>query len=170
MRTLFVAVLVWLAAATVAFGMTPGEVEVGSVLREVQMQGLMGPTRKLSEYRGKPLIINVWASYCGPCREEMGSLQRLAWRHGGQQFNIIGISTDDYVERAQMFLKITNTSGFSNFIDQKLVLENMLGANRLPTTLLVDSRGKVLARIVGSRQWDSPESLGLISKAFGVRL
>jgi thiol-disulfide isomerase/thioredoxin len=170
MKALFLGVLVWLAACSPALAGTPGEVETGSVLREVQMQGLMGPSRKLSDYRGKPLIINVWASYCGPCREEMGSLQRLAWRYGGQQFNIIGISTDDYVDRAQLFLKVTNTTGFSNYIDQKLVLENMLGANRLPTTLLVDGRGKVLAKFVGGRQWDSPESLAVISKAFGLRL
>ena len=153
-----------------AYAKTPGEVEVGSQLREAPLYGFAGDYRKLSELRGRPLIINVWASYCGPCREEMGSLQRLAWRYGGAQFNIIGVSTDDYVDRAEMFLRITNTSGFSNFIDHKLMLENMLGANKIPTTLLVDGSGKVLARYIGTRQWDSPESLSLISKAFGVRL
>ncbi len=170
MKALLLAVLMGVAACGPAFAATPGEVGIGSVLREAPMQGLLGPSRKLSEYRGKPLIINVWASYCGPCREEMGSLQRLAWRYGGQQFNIIGISTDDYVDRAQLFLKTTNTSGFANYIDQQLVLENMLGANRLPTTLLVDAKGKVLARFVGGRQWDSPESLGVIARTFGLRL
>lgn len=169
MRALIVAAAVCLAAAG-AGAATPGEVPVGSVLREAPMQGLMGPSRKLSDYRGKPLIINVWASYCGPCREEMGSLQRLAWRYGGREFNIIGVSIDDYVDRAEGFLKITNTSGFSNFIDHKLALENMFGANSVPTTLLVDGSGKVLARHVGSRQWDSAESLALIAKTFRVKL
>ena len=144
--------------------------EVGALLREVPMQGLAGPSRMLSDFRGKPLIINVWASWCGPCRQEMGSLQRLAWRYGGKQFNIIGVSTDDYLDRAEAFLKTTNTTGFSNFIDRKLMLENMLGARNIPTTLLVDGRGKVLARYVGTRQWDSPESLSLISNAFRIRL
>jgi thiol-disulfide isomerase/thioredoxin len=169
MKALLLAIVVW-AAAGAAFGSTPGEVAVGSVLREAPMRGLMGPPRKLSEYRGKPLIINVWASYCGPCREEMGSLQRLAWRYGGREFNIIGVSTDDYVDRAENFLKITNTSGFSNYIDQQLMLENMLGANRIPTTLLVDAKGKVLARFVGTREWDSAESLALISRHFALKL
>lgn len=170
MRALLVALAVWLALAGAAFGKAPGEVEVGGVLGEAQLQGLMGPSRKLSDYRGKPLIVNVWASYCGPCREEMGSLQRLAWRYGGAQFNIIGVSTDDYVDRAEMFLKVTNTTGFSNFIDQKLQLEHMFGADKIPTTLLVDAKGKVLAKFVGSRQWDSPETLSLIAKNFGVKL
>jgi thiol-disulfide isomerase/thioredoxin len=169
MKAAIVAILVWTAACS-AFGKTPGEVEVGSVLREVPMQGLMGPPRKLSAYRGKPLIINVWASYCGPCREEMGSLQRLAWRYGGKDFNIIGVSTDDYVDRAERFLQVTNTSGFANYIDHELQLENMLGANRIPTTLLVDANGKVLARFVGTRQWDSAESLALIARHFKLKL
>jgi thiol-disulfide isomerase/thioredoxin len=168
MKALLVALA--LSAFALASGATPGEVEVGSVLREATMQGLMGPARKLSAYRGKPLVINVWASYCGPCREEMGSLQRLAWRYGGREFNIIGVSTDDYLDRAERFLQVTNTSGFANYIDHKLELENMLGANRIPTTLLVDANGKVLARFVGTRQWDSAESLALLSRHFKVKL
>lgn len=170
LKPVLLAFALWLAAASAALAGAPGEVEVGSVLREAPMQGVMGPSRKLSDYRGKPLIINVWASYCGPCREEMGSLQRLAWRFGGTRFNIIGVSIDDYMDRAEMFLKVTNTSGFSNFIDHQLLLEHMLGADHIPTTLLVDAKGKVLAKFVGSRQWDSPESLALIAKTFGLRL
>ncbi len=71
------------------------------MLREAAMQGLSGPSRKLSEFRGKPLIINVWASWCGPCRSEMGSLERLFWRYEGRKFAMIGISTDDYRDKAE---------------------------------------------------------------------
>lgn len=157
------------AASSVALAKTPGEVEIGGLLREAQLQGLSGPSRKLSEFRGKPLIINVWASWCGPCRQEMGSLERLSRRYGGRRFNIIGISTDDYRDRATMFLMQSGTT-FSNFIDSKLFMENMLGADRLPLTLLVDAQGRVLAKFYGSRQWDSPEALETIGKAFGIKL
>ena len=81
-----------------------GEVPVGGTLREAPLYGLTLDYRKLSDFRGKPLVINVWASWCGPCRAEMGSLDRLARRHNGRQFNIIGISTDDYAEKAQQFV------------------------------------------------------------------
>ena len=169
MRAAVFLIVVWLAAAaSPAPARTPGEVEVGGVLREAQMQGLSGPSRKLSEFRGKPLIINVWASWCGPCREEMESLERLYRRYGGKQFNVIGISTDDYVHLARLFLLRSNTT-FSHFIDSKLFLENMLGAERLPLTLLVDARGRVLARFYGAKEWDSPESVTVISKAFGIK-
>jgi thiol-disulfide isomerase/thioredoxin len=168
MKALILFLLLGLAGAT--FGKTPGEVEVGQVLRQAPMQGLASrPSRLLTDYRGKPLIINVWASWCGPCQAEMGSLERLSKRHGGKQFNVIGISTDDYLDRAELFLKKTGTT-FDNYIDQKLFLEHMLGAERLPLTLLVDPQGKVLAKITGAKEWDGPEAAAIISKAFGVKL
>jgi thiol-disulfide isomerase/thioredoxin len=170
MKAVIFFMLVWLAGAALpASARTPGEVEVGGLLRDVPMQGLSGPSRLLSDFRGKPLIINVWASWCGPCREEMGSLQRLARRYGGKQFNVIGISTDDYTDRAELFLKRTSTT-FGNFIDTRLMLEHMLGAERLPLTLLVDAQGRVLAKFYGAKEWDSPEAVALISKAFGTKL
>jgi thiol-disulfide isomerase/thioredoxin len=161
------ALLLWVAVAIpVAVAGTPGEVPVGGVLRNATLQGLNGPSRKLADFRGKPLIINVWASWCGPCREEMASLERLFWRHTAAPFAVIGISTDDYPDKATAFLKRSNAT-ISHFIDEKLQMENMLGATRLPLTVLVDANGKVLEKIVGARQWDGPEALKLIRKAFG---
>jgi thiol-disulfide isomerase/thioredoxin len=170
MKTRIASLLLCLAAASSsALAATPGEVSIGAVLRDADMQGLSGASRKLSAFRGKPLIINVWASWCGPCRAEMGSLDRLSRRYGGKQFNVIGISTDDYRELALGFLKQADT-GFSHFIDSRLLLENMLGADRIPLTLLVDAQGRVLAKYYGAKEWDSPEAVGLIGKAFGLRM
>lgn len=160
-------IVAWLALAVAlpAAAATPGEVEVGQLLREAQMQGLNGPSAKLLSFKGRPLVINVWASWCGPCRQEMASLERLAWWDEAGRFTIIGISTDDYVDKARAALNPEKTT-IRHFIDQRLELENMLGANRLPLTLLVDANGRVLQKIVGARQWDSPESLQLIRSTF----
>ena len=68
----------------------------------------------MSELRGKPLIINVWASWCGPCRAEMGSLERLSRRFNGKQFNIIGVSTDDHANAAAAFLRQAKVT-FDNY-------------------------------------------------------
>ena|SRR5579864_2299039 len=144
---------------------TPGEVRTGESLREATLQGLNGPSRKLSEFRGKPLIINVWASWCGPCRAEMASLERLAWREPGGKFAVIGISTDDDRDQARTWLKASNAT-ISQFIDSGLLMEHMLGASTLPLTVLVRADGVVLKKIYGARQWDSPAALQLISKAF----
>jgi len=146
---------------------TPGEVEIGGTLREATMQGLSGPSRKLSEFRGRPLIINVWASWCGPCRQEMGSLERLSHSKVGKQLTMIGISTDDYPDAAKGFLLKSKTS-FSHFIDHRLQLENMLGADRLPLTLLVDAQGRVLDKHYGAREWDSPQAVKLVAKTLRI--
>ncbi len=157
-----------LGMTTLAAAKTPGEVPIGGTLRPAPMQGLSGPSRELSEFRGKPLIINVWASWCGPCRAEMGSLERLS-RRGGKKFTVIGISTDDYPDKAMAFLQQYKTS-FSHFIDTRLFLENMLGADRLPLTLLVDAQGRVLAKYYGAKEWDNPEALEVIAKTLRIKL
>ena len=158
-----------LGATTLAPAATPGEIDVGGILRDAPLQGLSGPSRLLSDFRGKPLIINVWASWCGPCRAEMGSLQRLSRRNGGKQFAVIGISTDDYPDAARAFLQKSGTT-FSHFIDSELQLENMLGANRIPLTLLVDARGRVVGKYYGAKEWDSPAALEVIGKTFRIRM
>lgn len=168
MKIIF-SLLLFCLAGTInpVFAKTPGEVEIGGMLRDATMQGLSGPSRKLSEYRGKPLIINVWASWCGPCRDEMGALERLSRRDGGKNFVMIGISTDDYPDAARAFLQKSKTT-FSHFIDSKLLLENMLGADRLPLTLLIDAQGRVLGKYYGAKPWDSPEAQAVVDKAFRI--
>jgi thiol-disulfide isomerase/thioredoxin len=141
------------------------EIPIGGILREASLQGLNGPSRKLSTYLGKPLIINVWASWCGPCREEMKSLERLAWSDHKLEFAIIGISTDDYPEKANSLLGTTHAT-ISQFIDTGLQMENMLGASRLPLTVLVGPDGRVLEKIYGAREWDGPDALRLIARTF----
>lgn len=153
---------------------TPREVVIGGVLRDVPMMqltshGLTNKTRQFSAYKGKPLIINVWASWCGPCREEMASLERLSKRYGGKQFNIIGISTDDFASEAATAIKEAKL-GFTNYLDHDLILENMLGADTIPLTVLVDENGRVLKKVHGSQEWDSVESLKLIGKTFNLKL
>ena len=138
-------------------------------MREATLDGLNGKAKKFSAFKGKPLIINIWASWCGPCRAEMGSLERLAQRYNGKEFNIIGISTDDYRNKAEAFIKQTEIS-FENFLDHKLLLENMLGANTIPLTILVDADGRVLKKVRGSREWDSPEIIDAIGEVFHIKL
>lgn len=133
------------------------------------MQGLSGNTKKFSDFKGKPLIINVWASWCGPCRAEMGSLERLARRYNGKQFNVIGISTDDDGKAAVAFIKQSKVT-FENFLDSNVLLENMLGADTIPLTILVDAQGKVLEKARGSYEWDSPEIVDAIRATFHIKL
>src|ERR1017187_8956234 len=156
-------------ATSTAFANTPGEVPIGGTLRDATLQGLNGPNRNLGSFRGRPLVINVWASWCGPCQQEMASLERLAWRDQKQYFAIIGISTDDYADRAKGLLKNTNAT-ISHFIDTGLQMENMLGASQLPLTVLVATDGRILQKIYGARQCDSADAVRLIDDTFHKKL
>ena len=150
-------------------GASPGEVEIGGYLREATLQGLNGKSKRFADYKGKPLIINVWASWCGPCRSEMDSLQRLAQRYNGREFNVIGISTDDDGNAAAAFLKSAKVT-FANYIDSKVFLENMLGANHIPLTVFVDANGRVLEKARGAYEWDNPASVEAIGQVFNLKL
>jgi thiol-disulfide isomerase/thioredoxin len=143
----------------------PAPVAVGRALPDVVMAGLNGPSRSISSYRGRPLIINVWASWCGPCRAEAASLERLAWSEAGSRYVVIGISIDDDRGAALKWLRHSNAT-VSHYIDSRLTLERMLGASTVPLTVLVDSRGRVVARFSGAREWDSVESIASIERAF----
>lgn len=161
--------LLLLAIASKAAAETSGEVHVGHYLREATLQGLLRPSKNITSFRGKPLIINVWASWCGPCRDEMASIQHLYQQYGGKKFNIIGISTDDDIYAATQLLKEEKLT-FNNYIDHNLQLENMLGANTIPLTIFVDANGRVLKKVRGSQKWDSLESVKLISQTFNTKI
>lgn len=169
MRAILLVFFLASVISTTAFATTPGEVEIGGYLRDLKLQGFDGKSKKFSDFRGKPLIINVWASWCGPCRAEMGSLERLARRYGGKQFNVIGISTDDDGYAAAAFIKRSKVS-FENFLDSNVLLENMLGANTIPLTILVDAHGRVLEKARGAYEWDSPETVDAIAEIFHIKL
>jgi thiol-disulfide isomerase/thioredoxin len=169
MKVITLVLVLWAAGlSSQAYTKTPGEVDIGATVRDATMRGLNGPSRKLSEFHGRPLIINLWASWCEPCRAEMASLDRLAWLDLARQFSIIGISTDDDPAQASAWLERSHAT-INQFIDSKLEMENMLGASRIPLTVLVDADGRVVDKIYGAREWDSPESLQLIRKAFRNR-
>jgi thiol-disulfide isomerase/thioredoxin len=161
--------LAWLGATVLtahAAPTPPSPAGIGTILEDGPLQGLNGPSHRLRDFLGQPLIINMWASWCGPCRQEMASLERLAWREQGPRFNIIGISTDDDAEAARRMLASTNAT-LSHFIDSHLYWETRLGASRLPLTVLVDARGRVVDKVYGSRQWDGPDASAQIGRAFG---
>ncbi len=96
-------------------------------------------------------------------------MERLARRYGGKQFNVIGISTDDDGNAAVAIIKKSKIT-FENFLDSNVVLENMLGANTIPLTILVDAQGRVLDKARGAYDWDSAEIIEEIGNTFHIKL
>jgi hypothetical protein len=95
----------------------------------------------------------------------MASLERLAWRDQRRGFAIIGISTDDYADKAKGALKNANAT-ISHFIDDGLQMENMLGASKIPLTVFVAADGRVLAKVYGAKEWDGADALRFIDQIF----
>jgi thiol-disulfide isomerase/thioredoxin len=111
------------------------------------------------------MIVNMWASWCGPCRAESASLERLAWGASGSKYVVIGISIDDDRNAALKWLGHSNAT-VSHYLDSRLALEHIFGATSIPLTVLVDAGGRVVARFRGARDWDTAESVRMIDRAF----
>ncbi len=161
---LFIALLL---TNLIAHAAASQEIQPGQALPPILLDGLNTESRKFSSYQGKPLLINVWASWCGPCRKEMPSLQRLAKKFNGKSFSVIGISIDDYRNRARKFLKRTGTT-FDNFIDHNLVMEKHLGARTIPFTVFVNAEGQIIDKVSGAFQWDSDIAIHAIKDVFDL--
>ncbi len=170
-RRIAAGVLAWIglyplcAIASPPPGTMDTPVAIGRALPDVQMEGINGPARSIKSFAGRRLVINVWASWCGPCRAEAASLERFAWSEQGQPYTVVGISTDDDREAAARWLRQSNAT-LSHFIDRRLVLERLLGASTIPLTVLVDEQGRVVARVRGARAWDTVESSRLVEREF----
>ncbi len=91
----------------------------------------------------------------------MASLERLAWMDNVGDVVIIGVSTDDFRERAEAYLDSINPT-ILHFLDSDLRIENMLGATRIPLTVLVNARGQVVKKFYGAKAWDDPAAVKMI--------
>jgi thiol-disulfide isomerase/thioredoxin len=117
-----------------------------------------------TSWRGRNVVLNVWATWCEPCRREMPSLEKLARGEMTGQLTVIGITTDDDVNLAREFI-LRHGITFQNLIDPGgLATRNVLGVKTLPETILIAGDGTVVARISGPRDWSSDE----IQRAFAA--
>ena len=133
----------------------PLKIQIGQTLPQVVVSDINGKTTTLSLAAGKITILNIWATWCGPCRHEMPSLDRMANLLDKDKFQVIGLSfdTDDYVVRE--FL-IERKVSFKNYIDSAMeVSNNTLGVRAFPSTFIFSAEGKLLEVIEGWRDWDT---------------
>ena len=122
-----------------------------------------GKPQRLSDYRGKVVVLNFWASWCPPCLEEAPALNRLQ-RHieplGG---TILGVSIDEDPAAYEKFLKdfgiVFPTWRDPNVQDNKSKIELAYGTSLIPETYVIDRHGKIARKLVSAQQWDSPEML-----------
>lgn len=133
-------------------------------LPEIAFEDGKGKPVTLADFRGRTVLLNVWATWCPPCREEMPSLDRLQKALGGPAFEVVALSIDaggaPVVER---FYKEMGIASLAIYIDPGMRSASQLATPGVPTTLLIDREGRELGRHAGPAQWDSPEALRVIS-------
>lgn len=111
--------------------------------------------------RGKVVLINFWATWCGPCKEEMPTLQRLKQIFGPDEFELVAITTDQQRAAIQAFVKELGLE-FPILLDETKDISSAFGVRGLPTTVVIDQQGRLRGRAVGPRVWDSPDAVALI--------
>ncbi|MBS7663206.1 TlpA family protein disulfide reductase [Pseudomonas lalucatii] len=125
---------------------------------EVEFTDSQGKPRTLGDFQGRIVLLNVWATWCAPCREEMPTLDRLQARLGGADFQVLALSVDpDGEQLVRDFYADIGIQHLALYIDETAQANRSLGAYGLPATLLLDRQGRELGRKLGAAEWDSPE-------------
>lgn len=129
-----------------------------------------GKPRTLKEWRGRVVLLNLWASWCRPCRSEMPALAKLQARLGGRDFEVLAISLDRKgIKTSKPFLRGIGVRNLALYEDRSGKILDSLNEPGLPTTLLVDREGRELGRLVGPALWDSQRAMALIERALNPR-
>lgn len=139
-------------------------------LPDLAFEDADGKPRKLSDFRGKTLLVNLWATWCVPCRKEMPALDQLQAKLAGPNFEVVAINIDTRdPEKPKNFLKDANLTRLGYFTDQKAkVFQELKSIGRalgMPTSVLVDPQGCEIATIAGPAEWASDDALKLIRAA-----
>ena len=111
-----------------------------------------------SEYRGKVVLLNFWASWCPPCRREMPSMERVYKKHQDEDFTVLAINQMEDEDKIFAFTGVLDTRiTFNILLDTKSSVSHDYDVRGLPTTYLIDKKGRIRYRAIGGREFDHPE-------------
>lgn len=120
---------------------------------------------RLSDYRGQVILVNFWATWCGPCVEEMPALNRLQLAMGGDEFQVVTISLDRSIEDAVGFFERFDLDALPIIHDTHLTSFSRIQTPGLPTSILYDRQGREIGRLTAPAEWDSEDAMRLIQAA-----
>ena len=122
-----------------------------------------GAALGLSHWKGKVVLLNLWATWCAPCRKEMPELARLQQEMGSADFEVVALSEDlKGADASAKFLNDIKADALALYVDPKATALEAVQSVGLPTTLLIDRNGKEVGRLLGPAEWNSKESKALI--------
>ena len=124
------------------------------------LPNLEGVPVRISDFRGKVVFLNFWATWCGACVEEMPAMHRLAGILSDRPFEIVTISMKESAQKVSAFFARQNLA-FKTLLDSDGQLAEKLGIRAIPTTLIIDSSGILAGIAVGARDWDSQAAVAM---------
>jgi thiol-disulfide isomerase/thioredoxin len=131
----------------------------------VEFEDGQGRKRTLADFRGKVVLLNIWATWCGPCRAEMPTLDRLQAKLGSKDFEVVALSIDRGGQTVvKSFFDAINVRALTIYVDATAAAQDKLGVVGIPTTVLIDREGREVARHIGPARWDRPEVIDIIRR------
>ncbi|MFN8543107.1 MAG: TlpA disulfide reductase family protein [Candidatus Binatia bacterium] len=125
---------------------------------------LKGQAVRLSALRGKVVLVNVWTTWCPPCREEMPSMERLFQKMAGRDFQLLAVSEDEgEPATVEEFVRTMQVS-FPVLLDPEHQVGDRYGVWGYPETFIVDRAGRLAERVIGPRTWDAPATVAQIER------
>lgn len=133
---------------------------------DVTFQDGAGKPVSLSSFKGRTVLLNLWATWCAPCRKEMPGLDRLQQALGSDKFEVVALSLDRAgAEASQKFLSDVKATSLKLYIDPTAKQGTALKLLGMPTTILIDADGREVGRLAGEAEWDSDDAKKLIEAA-----
>ncbi|HTR44242.1 MAG TPA: TlpA disulfide reductase family protein [Thermodesulfovibrionales bacterium] len=137
---------------------------VGKKAPDFTLKDLAGGSVSLSSMKGKAVLVNFWATWCPPCRDELPSLSKLSSIYKSKGLVVFAVATDKRTGDVQSFLA-KHSFTFQTLADPDLKTSRMFRVFSMPTSFLIDRNGVVVKRYLGEEEWDSPEIRKDIEKA-----
>jgi len=130
---------------------------------EFSLTSLSGEEVSISDYRGKVVFLNFWATWCPPCRAEMPSMQEVYERWEDKDFEMVAVNLREDNKTVEKYMEEGGYT-FPVLMDKEGQIGGLFGVTGIPTTFMVDKEGRLIARLVGTREWDVPEFEALLEK------
>lgn len=132
-------------------------------LAEINFVDAKGEARTLKDWQGRVVLLNLWATWCAPCRKEMPGLARLQKELGSAKFEVVALAVDRAgAQAAAKFLGSIEAKELALYVDATARSGTTLRAVGMPTTLLIDGQGREIGRLTGPAEWDSAEAKRLV--------
>jgi thiol-disulfide isomerase/thioredoxin len=142
-----------------------------ALLPDIEFFDAAGKTKTFADWRGKVVLVNLWATWCGPCRREMPALAALDKAFEGKDFDVVAVSIDKKgIEASGKFLAEIKAQSLGLFVDPSGKIARDFKSYGLPASILLDRNGREIGRLVGPAEWNSDDARRLIQAALDGKL